>query len=96
MDVEERGAIHLELADLREGGDAGEMMGRLSATRNCSMRQSGEARCGGDCQLLSVTFLMYMTFASDEEMPRPPESLAKISEILICSRWMRDSQSKLT
>ena len=24
--------------------------------------------------------------ASDEEMPEPPESLAKISEILICSR----------
>ena len=40
--------------------------------------------------------MMYMTLASEDEMPLPPLSLAKMSEILICSRWMRDSQSKCT
>ena len=33
------------------------------------------------------------TLASEAEMPRPPLSLAKISEILRCSAWMRASQS---
>ena len=39
------------------------------------------------------TFLMYMTFASDGEMPRPCDSFAKMSEILRASRWIRASQS---
>jgi len=39
------------------------------------------------------TFLMYMTLASDAEMPRPEESLAKISEILRCSVCILLSQS---
>ena len=39
------------------------------------------------------TFLMYMTLASDAEMPRPLDSLEKISEIFCCSFWIRLSQS---
>ena len=42
---------------------------------------------------LSCTFLMYMTLASVAEMPEPSESLAKISEIFLCSCAMRASQS---
>lgn len=86
MHVEERRAIHGQLAHLTKWSGrfrVGWVLETLQADYPAWRLLVSES--GSRIARAMHAFLMYITLASEEEMPRPPASFEKISEIFICS-----------